>query len=125
MARTLMTTLLLTTLLPPLVNADDAEDLKNASQMMCEKMKTCARQELDAMTDLTPDVRKMMVGMLDNVCEQVESFRKSVEQHELYAPAAACMNSMSGQSCADMKVGARTDECAEYEKLAQKYRTGS
>ena len=77
-----------------------ADELADAAQGLCDSVKTCALEQI-AEEDMTPELRQMMVPMMENMC--------------------ASMRSMESLSCDQLQNPDRgvTPECAEYERLAK------
>lgn len=99
----------------------DAEELTDAALGLCEKVKSCAMEQI-AEEDLTPEMRQMMQPMLDNMCASMQSnFGEVPTGHDLYRPAIACMQSMEKLSCEQMQTidQAPTPECQKYQELAE------
>jgi hypothetical protein len=100
-----------------------AGELTDATQALCDTVKSCALEQV-AQEDLTDEMREMMVPMLENMCT---TMRNQVEEvptgHELYQPAVACVRSMVSLSCEQLRDIDRgqTPECAEYSRLAADY----
>jgi hypothetical protein len=97
-----------------------AEDMTSAAMELCEKVKSCAMEQI-ATEDLTPELREMMQPMLDNMCANMQSKVEEVSAGDpLYAPALACMRSMQSLTCQMMQDPklVQTSECQAYEKLA-------
>jgi hypothetical protein len=97
-----------------------AEDMTSAAMELCEKVKSCAMEQI-ATEDLTPELREMMQPMLDNMCANMQSKVEEVSAGDpLYAPALACMRSMQSLTCQMMQDPklVQTPECQAYEKLA-------
>ena len=100
-----------------------ADDYRDASLALCEKVKACALVQMDSQ-DITPEVRQMMQPMLDSMCtSMLASVPEVAQDHAMYKPAVACMKSLDALSCEEMQGegGAHTAACMEYEKLAEKY----
>ena len=98
-----------------------AEELTKAALGLCEKVKSCAMQEI-AEQDLTPEMRQMMQPMLDNMCTTMQQGIGEIPTgHELYKPAVACMRSMEQLSCEQMQNQSDqgTPECQKYAELAE------
>lgn len=98
-----------------------ADELGDAAQGLCEKVKSCAIAQMEGQ-EITPEIRQMMQPMLDSMCAQVRGRVGEVPAgHPMYKPAVACMESMNSLSCDRMQDAAQviTPECEEYEKLAR------
>ncbi len=103
-----------------------AEKMTAASMALCEKVKECALAQL-ANEDMAPEMRQMMEPMLNSMCQSVGAQVTEVPTgHPLYAPAVACMESMTGLSCAELQGGndVKTPECEEYRRQAENYGQG-
>jgi len=110
-----------TALLAAVALSARAEDLAQTSAAVCEKVKACALARMNE-EDLTPETRKMMQPMLDNMCANIRNQIGQVPtSHPHYAPALACMRSMEALGCEDMMSEERlhTPECEQYRQLAQ------
>lgn len=96
-----------------------ADALVEASQGLCDSIKTCALSQI-ASQDLTPEIRAMMEPMLENMCAAMNSKVQEVPtSHGLYRPALACMRSMQALTCEQMQSQTSTPECQQYEALAR------
>lgn len=104
-----------------LVPAAHADELADAAQKLCEKVKSCAMAQMEGQ-ELTPETRQMMQPMLDSMCTQVRGRIGEVPTgHPLYQPAVACMQSMNSLTCESMQDSGDmvTPACEEYESLAR------
>lgn len=98
-------------------NAATADDLGAAATSLCEKVKTCALQQMNQQ-QMTPQMRQMIEPSLESMCASMNGQMAEVPQgHELYKPAVACMRSMAQQSCSDIMNAAQnmTPACKDYE----------
>jgi hypothetical protein len=105
-------------LLTPLVSA---ETLTEAAGRVCENVRQCMLAQIDE-ADMTPEMREMMMPMVDSMCEAMHQGIEEVPTgHELYPPALACMQSLAGLSCADFQNGetAQTPACQAYQDKVQ------
>lgn len=102
-------------------NANSAQDFEQASKSACEKLKSCAMAEMVQEEGITPEMRKMIQGMVDGLCENIMSFEQIEPFDDLYQPATACMNSMAALSCSQIEDDVKTNECDEFEAIAKKY----
>ena len=96
-----------------------ADEIGDSALALCEKVKACSMAQVNE-EDLTPELRQMMEPMLENMCANMQARVQAVpEGHTHYAPAVACMDSMSALSCEQMMSSEQvvTPECREYEKL--------
>ena len=116
--RPLLATLFVATLSTAVPAA--ADSLESAGADLCEKVKACALAEIDKQ-ELTPEMKEMMEPMLETMCV---GMRQGMDQvpvdHQLYAPAVACMRSMANLSCEQLQDGnqVQTPECAKYQDMA-------
>jgi len=109
------------------VSSARAEEFAVAAQALCEKVKSCAMEQLQG-AELTPEARQMMQPMLDGMCAQVQGRVGDVATgHPLYKPAAACMQSMNTLTCEMMQDAdqLQTPACEAYEKLARESAAGT
>lgn len=100
-----------------------AQDFEKASLALCEKVKSCALQQMGE-KEITPEMRQMLEPMFRTMCDSARQYIKDVPTgHEMYPVAVACMNSMAKLSCAQMENldEQPTPECAKYEAMAKKY----
>jgi hypothetical protein len=107
------------------VSAAWADDFTDASQAMCEKVKGCAMAEMGQDSSMSEEMKAMIVRSLDSMCDQMnQNFSVVARYHELYEPATACMRSMSELTCQEIDAANEnaTEECAAYERAAEKYR---
>ncbi|MCB1438144.1 MAG: hypothetical protein H6888_01735 [Nitratireductor sp.] len=101
------------------------DDFTDASQAMCEKVKGCALSQMGQESSMSEEMKAMVMRSLESMCDQMnQSFSAVARYHELYEPATACMRSMSELSCQEIDAANEnaTDECAAYERAAEKYR---
>lgn len=99
-----------------------ADELADAALHLCEKVKTCATQQM-SQANLTPEMLQMMQPMVDSMCANMQGNVADVPQgHALYDPAVACLRSLAEVSCAEMQASTNppTAECAAYEEKARK-----
>lgn len=94
-----------------------AETLTEVSTRVCENVRQCVLAEIGE-ADMTPQMREMMMPMVDSMCDAV---RQGIEEvpagHPLYAPALACMQSLVNLSCDDFRDGdtVQTPACKAYQ----------
>ncbi|CAA0122689.1 Uncharacterised protein [Halioglobus japonicus] len=104
-----------------LIPAAHADELGDAAQALCEKVKSCAMAQIEGQ-NIPAETREMMQPMLDGMCTQIRGKVGEVPTgHPLYKPAVACMESMNSLSCENMQEAGDmiTPECEEYEELAR------
>jgi hypothetical protein len=89
-----------------------AEPYLEASVAACEHIKNCAKQK---MQDIPPQFREMVEKSLASMCQglpSADSIPGFGPGHKVYAPAMACMKSISALSCSVInESGASTPEC--------------
>ncbi len=101
--------------------ATQADDLADAANDLCEKVKSCAMAQMSTQ-ELTPEMKQMMEPMLKNMCVQMrENFVSAPTGHPVYKPAVACMRSVEQLNCNELqsKLDMKTEECKEYEKIVE------
>lgn len=97
-----------------------ADDLAEATDKLCEKMKSCGQQQLKEQ-NLPPEMAQMMEGMFDGMCQtMVAPYVLSTKDAGLEDKAIACLESFNNKSCDELMKnnGGDTDECKEFEKAA-------
>lgn len=96
-------------------------DLNSKMDQMCGKIKECA---LEDMGDLTPEMKQMMIGMVDGMCKpMLASYQQVLGDAGLEKKAEACIDSVINHSCAEMKDHNQQNmskECKELEAAADK-----
>ena len=96
-----------------------ADELAVAATDLCEKVKSCAIEEMGSQ-QLTAEQRDMMQPMIETMCESVhEKIAQVTPSHPNYKPAIACMRSMQRLTCRMMQDPQQmtTPECQDYEDL--------
>lgn len=104
----------------------DMERFVDASNSMCQKVKSCALESMQKEEDLTPQMRAMMEGMLEGMCTNIKEYADVGKSHSLLKPAAQCLESMSALSCGafESDAMAETKECREFEQKRARYEKG-
>jgi hypothetical protein len=103
-----------------------ADELLDASQALCEKVKACALEQM-AQENFSAQERQQAQPALDDMCRSVkEQVAEVLTGHPQYANALACMHSMLGLSCAQMQDEAQmaTPACVAYEKQVLEAESG-
>lgn len=100
-----------------------ADELSIELGNMCQKLKTCSLEKVEASQQLSPEMKKQMEAMFDKTCAGMEQNYKSgisaFPQH--YKSALACVKSMANASCEQvMDRKQKSKECKEYEALTAK-----
>lgn len=102
------TVLAVSMLAAPTVHADEYSEAANAA---CNHMRQCAKQN---MGDIPPEYRAMVEQSLASMCQNLPSAENVPgfgPQHPMYAPAVACMRSITRLSCQQHEDGVSTPEC--------------
>jgi hypothetical protein len=100
-----------------------ADELGDAMNGLCDKMKQCARENM-AGQSIPPEMHDMVERMLDESCAKLgQSYGVAVQGHELYRPAVTCMNSLQSLSCAEIQDQGQysTQACKDFEKASEKF----
>jgi len=98
-----------------------ADDLTDAAERLCDKIKTCALVAV-AGQDLSDELRQQMDPVLENNCAELRSRMQAVSANEkLYQPAVGCLRSMASLGCNLLHNASevKTPECAEYDRLVK------
>ncbi len=106
------------------VATTQADTLEAASTAMCEKVKQCALQQMNAAgQDVAPQMRAMIEQSINTMCDNMQSEFPAHTNHPLAAPAAACMRSMATLSCDQLinNENAMTPACTDYQKQVKQY----
>ena len=101
-----------------------ADAFTEARAALCEKVKTCAMEQMAVEQDMNEQMRTMLMNSLDSMCVSMEQgFSVVTRAHELYEPATACMNSMVQLSCQTLIENGdeQTPECVAFREEARKY----
>lgn len=115
------TPILLASLVFMLSGYSFADDLTDASDGLCDTIRTCALEAV-AGQDLTGELRQGMASVLTNSCAEMRSQVQAVPaNHKLYQPAVGCLRSMASLSCQQLhRAGeVKTPECVAYEQMAK------
>ena len=100
----------------------DSAALNNAVTKLCDKSKMCVGQEMSANDEFPPEMKAMMLNMVEEICGQYMSIADLGDEHELIEPATECLNSMANQSCdALLNSDEETAACKRYSELAENY----
>lgn len=117
----LMLTFLLATGLPFAVHGSD---MQQAYLSACEKIKTCARQEMDTQL-LGPQMMQMIEASFEQMCLMLPQSGQDAEEEldeDLARHARNCMASIGRLSCAALdEDGTSTPECQAYERKVEAY----
>lgn len=98
------------------------KELQDASMMLCEKVKQCTFEQMQAEQGISSEMRSMVEGMLNTMCKDFIKFDEVDRDHELVEPALACMKSMSALSCDQLQEdNMATPACEAYERVAKAY----
>jgi len=95
-----------------------AGSMSEEAQIYCEKIKTCAKQQMQQ--DMTEGLEAMMQQALDAMCVgAMQKAEQASEYKELHQSAAACFKSKSKQSCDQL--GVDTAECLVFEEHVKEF----
>jgi hypothetical protein len=97
-----------------------ADELSEATDTLCEKMKSCGLAQAKQQ-NLPPEMEQMMEGMFDGMCKSmVAPYVLSTKDAGLEDKALACLESFNEKSCDELmnNNGGDTEECKEFEKAA-------
>jgi hypothetical protein len=100
-----------------------ADELSDAMENLCGKMKECARESMQGQ-QIPDNMKEMVDSILEQSCASLrESYGAAAQHHELYKPAVACMDSLHGVTCAEIQEHGQgaTSECAAFEQEAKNY----
>jgi hypothetical protein len=76
-----------------------ADELTDASEHLCDTIKTCSLEAV-AGQDLTDELRQQMNPVLERNCADMLSRVQAVSASDkLYQPAVGCLRSMASLSC--------------------------
>ena len=95
-----------------------ADELLDAAEAMCEKVKSCAIERMEK-ENMPAAQRQRAQPALDALCESVkEEVKEVVAGHPQYANALDCMRSMLGLNCTQIQdeEQAATPVCVAFEK---------
>lgn len=95
--------------------------INDASQRLCDKMKTCIYQQMDVEENVTPQMKQMVENMVVGMCTNMMDTSSILGKQDLVEPAVACLDSMSQKSCSELENNTETPECVEFEKLTGQY----
>ena len=100
----------------------DSAALNNAATKLCDKSKMCVGREMSANDEFPPEMKAMMLNMVEEICGQYMSIADLGDEHELIEPATECLNSMANQGCdALLNSDEETTACKRYSELAENY----
>lgn len=97
------------------------EDLASEMNKFCDKMKSCATEQM-AGSGLSSDMEAMIMQNMEGVCAGMEAqFQAAVSNNRMYQPALACLRSMQSMSCQQLQDsdGAASAECERYEAMVE------
>ena len=96
-------------------------DLKDKTDQLCEKMKTCAVEEMGG--EQPPGIIEMMKGMFDSMCaSMIQPYATTFTEEGLEDKAEACLDTIIETSC-EVLMDAQgkthdSPECKEFEAAA-------
>jgi hypothetical protein len=95
---------------------DEFTDLANR---VCDKLRTCSRQQMDKQQGVTPPMRLMMEQFVNQACASLrQQYHPAMRQHSLYGQSLNCMKSMVKMDCAELSQGNKTAACQALESMA-------
>lgn len=111
---------LMTALLLGAASYGHANEFADAVDKMCEKMKSCALQQLEQKKGVDPQMKAMVTQMTDQMCASMrQQYNPGAETHPLYEPALRCMQSMAEMDCAMLEKSSKTKACEEMEAMSK------
>lgn len=100
-----------------------ADELGGELNKMCENLKKCSLEKIEATQQLSPEMKKQMELMFEKSCASIEqNYTSGISAFpEHYKSALACVKSMANASCETlMERKEKSVECLDYEKLTEK-----
>ncbi len=104
-----------------LPNIGNAASLNQATNKLCDKIKSCAREQI-AQQDLPPAMQQMMTAMFEQSCTNIIApYADQATNAGLEKKAVACISSINSLSCGVIMTatGSKTAECKTLESAAQ------
>jgi len=100
----------------------ETHDLQQAYLAACEKVKSCARRDIDAQ-ELGPQMMQMIAATYEQMCTAVLGFKHGAETQtyaDVAEQAGQCMSSIGRLSCRALDGEAMsTPECEAYESTLE------
>lgn len=124
MTKTLLKSALLTSILMAMPASAIANEYDDALNNLCKKTKSCAMKQMEGAEGMSDDMKAMVMQSLNSMCSNMESsFAASLAYPDLMQSAAACMRSMSKQTCESFDSGdaEKTPECINFRENAKKF----
>ncbi|WP_040523026.1 hypothetical protein [Aliiglaciecola lipolytica] len=101
-----------------------AENIESASLRLCEHIKMCVTKQMKVTDDVTPEMRMMIDGMVDNMCQNMMNTNVVKGNREFEKSAIACIDSITELSCDEIQNAGQTPACLSFEKeLSSHYPT--
>jgi len=98
-----------------------AADMEQRSSQLCEQVKSCVLADLEGQA-LSAEIKSMVTSSMNGMCDVMAAQFSTVKGDEdLQQQAAACMDSLSSLSCAELTKGVETPACIVLEKRAAAY----
>ncbi|WP_018982018.1 hypothetical protein [Salinimonas chungwhensis] len=95
---------------------------EQSAQNLCGKIQQCAYKEMGTQENITPQIRSMIEGVVDSMCDQYLAQTNAVQPGEAQQAAVACLDSLAALSCEVLQSGQpATDACNKFETMAEKY----
>lgn len=101
-----------------------ADNLLKASKAACDNVKQCALKEMSSDASVSPQMKQMMIGMMDEACAGLkEQFGSDAfkEEQKIMNAAAACLNAISKASCDKLDDTDSLPACQKFNKMAENY----
>lgn len=103
------------------VSSVNADELSDAANQLCHKIKQCARADMEA-NAMSPSAQTDIDAMLESMCGNIQQELILARSHtELYAPATACIKSLGKSSCEVVQGEDVTNECQTFERNLRQY----
>lgn len=97
-----------------------ADDLQDAANKFCDKLKSCTYQQLEDQKDAPAEAKQMMEQAVQQSCDSMKEDFEALAHPELRGPALKCLQSLADLDCKAMEEGTETAACAELEALMEK-----
>lgn len=97
-----------------------ADDLSDAADKFCNKLKSCVLQQLENQPDAPAESKQMMEQAVQQSCDSMKEDFGSLADTELKAPALKCLQSLADLDCKALDEGTETQACAELDAHMEK-----
>lgn len=98
-----------------------ATSLNQATNKLCDKIKSCAKSQM-AQQNLPPAMQQMMADMFEQSCtSSIAPYAEKATNAGLEKKAVACISSINSLSCGTIMTatGSKTAECSTLESAAR------